>query len=372
MQKLAKWASILVIVTVIVVVGGYIGFHEAIRALEHEVVEFLGGQAEIGEVTVAWNRVEIHDFALHGAPGWPQHTDQFRAGLVAVKPDLRQLLKGNVVAGSIRVEQPYLSIVREKNGRVRLVPTILEGHPPDTPPVRIRWIGIRGGTVDVIDRTVGTRLRVTGARAEVTNVSWPALDTRSRLDAWATVVGVNTNGKSEIHGHVTPSTLEADIQTELTNVDLVTFQPYLREAGDAEIEHGTMTVTNMNTIVHNKVLNAKGTVTYRDLALEQTGGRKQKFMGVPANLLIRFMQNHNNAITMKFAVEERIDDPNFDANKVIARAIRTSLAENVGFDFEKPVEKVTELGEDGLDQASDVINKGTEKAGQLFDSLTGG
>ena len=159
-----KWAIIGIALLLVLLVGGFLAFRAAVGILKGKVVEALGPGSEIKELRVGWSAVEVEGLRIKGGQGWPA-ADALRAERVIIVPSLRSLLTGEVRVGSITVVKPYLSALRTREGKLLVVPSLLErpakpqapgAAAPGAPAraVAISRITLRDGAVELFDATV--------------------------------------------------------------------------------------------------------------------------------------------------------------------------------------------------------------------------
>jgi hypothetical protein len=67
--RVRKWGLIALVVLLVLIVGGIVGFRVGIGILRGKVVEALGPDSEIGEIRVGWLSVEAAGQAPKGARG---------------------------------------------------------------------------------------------------------------------------------------------------------------------------------------------------------------------------------------------------------------------------------------------------------------
>lgn len=363
--------EVVLIVALAVVVGAAVGWRAALNRIKNEVANYLGGGTEIGEIEVTMKSVVLHDLRIPGGEGWPAE-NQLTTDRIEIFPNVKQLLKGKIEVGTIIVDEAYISVVRTKSGRLRIVPTVLEAPPPDIPPIKMKLVQVRKSKGEVFDYSVEgkkpAKMYLHAVYADTRELVYPDYNTKTFLTTRGVVDGKQTDGHFEIDGWLVPSTYACDLQVELDGIDLVALEPWMRASGDAKIEKGTFDL-NMHAVVKKKVLTADGTAALVNVELER-GSRKQKLYGVPAVALIKFMQNHNGRINLTFAVEENIDDPDFKVHAVIARALRATIQKNIGIDVAAPIEMVGDQS-DTVEHVEGVLKQAGSDLSDAANSLFG-
>src|SRR5438094_10023769 len=130
-----RWALIALVVLAVLIVGGMVGFRAAVGVLKGKVVEALGPDSEIKDIRVGWSSVDVGELRIKGPTGWPA-ADTLRAERVVVVPSLCSVLWRQIGVQSITIVRPYLSALRTKDGKLRVVPSVLAGTAGKGAPAR--------------------------------------------------------------------------------------------------------------------------------------------------------------------------------------------------------------------------------------------
>ena len=326
------------------------------RALKGQVEQALGPESEIGEVRLRWNGVEVHDLRLKAPKGgaWPAE-DTLRAKRIMIEPDLLSLFSGNVRVASIVVEDGYVSALRTTDGKLRVVPSLLEKKADAAaaapPAVNIGRIELKNGAMTLYDATLPGRkspfaVRLERLDAQVTDIALPALAEKSQLRLEGVIKGQRSDGSLVIGGWMRFGSKESNIASKLRNVDLVALQPYLIKAADTGVKRGTLDLDLQAAIKDNR-LHAPGTLTLRQLELDSRGS---SFMGMPRQAAVGMLKDGKGQITVKFVLEGRLDDPKFSLNESLATRFGASMAETLGVSLEGIGRGASSIGQ-GVGQA---------------------
>lgn len=338
--KLGRWILVVIVAIAVIAVAGVIGLHFATQELRLRVEQALGPDAEISAIAVGWSAIEVSGLRIKGPKGWPA-SDTLRAERIVIVPDLRALLSAEVRISRITVEQAYLSVLRARDGRLRLVPSLLEGRAKDskqvTPPrVAIGAIELREGVLELFDATVrepAHKLRLEGLRATIEDLHLPELSGRTQIQLDGMIKGVQRNGTLAVRGWAEISSKDSEISIRLHGVDLIAFEPYLVKASETGVRRGALDL-DLKSTVRKKLLRAPGTIILSDVELVSRGGTFNTFMGMPRNAFIGALKNRNGQITVKFALEGNLDDPKFSLNESFAQRIASSIGETLGVSVE--------------------------------------
>lgn len=370
-----RWGTIALTTLIVLLIAGFAAFQFALRAAKGQIEAALGPHGEVKEISVGMTGVEILGIRIRaprgadGAPragGWPAE-DQLRAERIVVVPSIADLLSSRVVVKSIRIENAYISMLRARDGRMKVIPSLLEtaGGTPDSndstsnvPPVSIGRIELINGTVEFFDATIRrtpVKQRIEQIDARVDHLQLPDLKGQSEIALAGILKGVRTDGKVSINGGIELATKESEIVTRLNGVDLVALQPYLIKATENGVRKGTLDLDLKSTVRKGR-LHAPGTITLSnmELASSSTSGT---IMGMPQQAAVAMMKNRDGKISVKFVLEGNINDPRFSLNENLTTRIATSVAEGLGVSIEGLAKGVESLGSGATKGLTDSLGK---------------
>ncbi|HEY9067214.1 MAG TPA: DUF748 domain-containing protein [Burkholderiaceae bacterium] len=319
----------------------FIALQVAVRQLRAHIEAALGPRASIGAIDAGWSGVDVIDLRIKAAPGWPAD-DELRARRVQVQPDLRSLFGGSWRIATVRVEDGYVSALRTRAGKTRVLPALLEeprGHDPAEaasstgalPRVEIGRVELAGTRLEFFDASVrqpALKLRVEQLDAEVSHLVLPALDEAIELHVAGVFKGVHHDGRVGLDGRYTPATHDADLTLRFAGVDLVALQPYLLKVAETGVRRGTLDLDLRAAVQHNR-LRAPGTLVLTHLELATDGGALATFAGVPRKAVLAAMTDKGK-LDVKFTLDGRLDDPSFSLNENLATRVASGLAESLG------------------------------------------
>jgi hypothetical protein len=334
---------------VLVILGGAaaVGLHFATKALKTQVQQALGADSEVGDIMVGWSTIEVRGVRIHAPQGWPA-ADTLRAQRIVVTPDLRSLLSAKIHVSSITVDDAYVSVWRTREGKLRLLPSLLENRKPaasgasssSAPAVQIGSIELRGGVVEFFDASVSARanpgphkLRLEQMQVNVDDLQIPALSGRTKLKLDGIIKGVQRDGALSLRGWAELADKNSELTTKLHGIDLLVLQPYLIKASETGVKRGTLDLDLTSNVRANR-LHAPGTVTLTGLELSPSSGAFGTFMGVPRQAVVAALKNRNDQIAVSFALEGNLDDPQFSLNDSFAKRVGTAAAETLGISIE--------------------------------------
>ncbi len=363
-----------------VLLTGFAAFQFAIQALKGQVEKALGPHGEVKEIRVSLSGVEAIGIRIRAPQGkdkktaWPAE-DELRAERILIVPAIVDLLTARVALNTIKVEGAYISMLRTKDGRMKVLPSLLDNPaPPDgstradkkdpgaATPISIGKVELVNGTIEFFDATVQQpplKLRLEQINATVGKIQLPDLKGQSQIKLDGILKGVRQDGKIEISGSIELATKEMAIATRLNGVDLVTLQPYLIKATESGVKKGTLDL-DLKSSIRKGLLYAPGTLTLSDLELASTAS-SGTIMGMPRNAAVAMMKNRNGKISVKFALEGNINDPHFSLNENLTTRIGTSIAKTLGVSVEGLAKGVGSVGSGTVKGIIDSLGKLNQK-----------
>lgn len=320
----------------------------ALHALKARVEQALGPRGEVAQVEVGLQAVVLHDLRVRadrqGAAAWPAE-DEMRARRIVVVPRWSDLFAAQVRVASLRVEGAYISLLRTRDGRLRVLPALLEdpaGAAGAPPALVVDRVEVRESTLELYDASVRRtpyRLSLEALTADIGPVVLPTLDARIALELSGVVKGRRGDGRLSVKGWWVPASKDAELDVSLRDVDLLAFQPYLIRAAETDVKRGRMDL-DLHPVIRAQHLNAPGTLTLHQLELA-SGSR---FMGLPREALVSLMKDAKERIRIAFTLEGRLDDPAFSLNESLATRLAGGLAESLGVSFSGLVRGVGKAG----------------------------
>jgi hypothetical protein len=323
-----------------------LAFQLALGQLRGVVERALGPRASVGAVRAGWSGVELRDVRIRaersGRNAWPAD-DELRATRVHVVPDIASLWSRGWRVRSVTVDDAFVSVLRTREGRLRVLPALLDTTPrpageslAPAPTVRIGEVRLVNAAVEFYDASVRQpphRMRLEQLQAEVGPLWLPALDREIEIALKGVFKGPQRDGRLAIAGHLTPATRDAKIDARLSGVDLIALQPYLLRMGETGVRRGMLDL-KLDAKVDQKRLNAPGTLTLT--GLELAGG---SFAGMPRQAVLAAM-TRDGRIRVDFVLEGRLDDPKFSLNETLAMKMASALAETLGVSLSGVVQGV--------------------------------
>ena len=284
-----RWLLIVGVVVAVLVLAGVVAMHFAARSVKESIQEALGPEGEVAEIKVGLTTIEILDLRIKAPRGWPSDST-LRARRIVIVPDLRELLSDQVRITSIEVQGAYLSALRPKEGGgLRVLPSIAEraknnkGAGKERRGVVVSTVQLTDCVVEVYDATVlgkAQKLRVDAVKGTVEDIRLPELTNRTRIDLAGISKGVNRHGTVSVRGWVEVANKDAELHTQVRNIDLALFEPYVITKIKSGIDSGSFTLDLRSRVKKNVVI-ASGTLTVIALKLKPSENPLGAIAAVP-------------------------------------------------------------------------------------------
>lgn len=351
-----RWTTVLAGVLLAIVLVWQL----ALWQLQAAVLQALGPGASVGALRVGLVAVEIDQLRMPGTPQpggapWPAG-DALRADQVRLVPDWQSLWSGprhgQWRLHSLQVQGGYLSLLRGRDGRIRLLPSLLplaagRGSDPGQPAaaaghsLAIDQLQLDGTVVELFDAAVrrpAHRLRLEGLAVQAGPLTLPQAQAPTQLQLQAVLKGPRHDGRLSLQGEVHLGTQDAALQARLQGVDMLALQPYLLRAGEGHIRGGRLDL-QLDPTVQQQRLRAPGVLTLTGLDLAPGSGLGGLVAGVSRQAVLAALER-DGRITLRFRLDGRLDDPAFSVHENLAQRVGGALAEAVGVSLSGVVDGV--------------------------------
>ena len=341
----------LAVLVALLVAGAAVGLHYAAGALRDKVREALGPESEVADIRLGWSSVEVSGVRVPAPKDWPA-PDALKAARIVVVPDFDALFSSREVRiRRIVVDGAYLSVYRTREGKLRLLPGLLErpaaakddANTGGDLAVRIDGVELNDAALELYDASVAKpphRVRLEALQARIGALRLPQLTGQTRLDLKGSVKGARQDGSFTVAGWIEVASKDSDIETHLKGVDLVGLQPYLIKASETGVRRGSLDLDLKATVKQNR-LHAPGTLSVANLELASGKGATATFMGMPRTAVIGMLKDKNERITVRFVLDGRLDDPKFSLNEAFMTRVGASMAETLGISLESVAKGVS-------------------------------
>jgi hypothetical protein len=337
-----RWILVVGVVVAVLVVAGVIAMHFAARSVEESIQEVLGPEGEAAQIKVGLTTVEILDIRIKAPKGWPSDST-LRARRIVIVPDLRELLSDQVRITSIEVQGAYLSALRPKEGGgLRVLPSIAERAKKNQSAgierrgAVVNTVLLTDCVIEIYDATVvgkAQKLRVDAVKGTVDDIRLLELTNRTRVDLEGVSRGINRHGTIAVRGWVEVANKDAELHTQVRNVDLALFEPYVITKIKSGIDSGSFNL-DLRSRVKKNFVTASGTLTVVAIKLKPSENPLGAIAAVPRDVVIGALENEQNEITIPFKVEGDLDDPAFSLTGEGTLQTAVAVAKAFGASFE--------------------------------------
>lgn len=331
MKRHSRWVLATCLFFLVLVLGGAVALHFAGKTLKAHIEQALGEDSSVGDISLGLFSVTISDLRVPSPAGWPVE-ENLHAQRIVVAPDWQALLSRRIAIRYIHAEGVYLSILRNNNGHLRVLPGLLERKKKDddTPPpdVLIGEVVLSNAALDFYDATIRKppyRIRLEQVEARLGKLHLPAMDGRSPLQLSGIIKGGRSDGSYHLKGDIELATRDSDLVTTMRNVDLTALKPYLVRSAETGVKRGELDL-DLKSVVKQRQLNAHGTLVLHDLVLDDGSS----FMGLPRQGAVNMLKDERKDIRMQFALQGNLDDPKFSLNENLAMKFSAGLADTLG------------------------------------------
>jgi len=332
-------------VVITLVVGVFFAYRLALGELRSRVLTALGPDSEIGEIDLSFRAIQISGLKLKAPAGWPgKHT--LSAERVVIVPDLASLLGGSINISAITVERAYLAVLRDRNGKIRVVPGLTErtkdiaagksagtNAPSAAIPVSIGEIALKDSSISFFDAEVRApplEVKLVNVDAHVTRLRIPQLNERSDVKLSAKIKGAAQSGTLAIDGAAVFASKDSDLRTTIRGVDIASLEPYLIKKAETGVRRGTLDL-DLTSKVASQQIRAPGVLKLKDLELRSEGGLGVgTFMGMPRDSMVSMLRERDGSITVPFNIEGNLNDPGFDVDAAFKAKVGLATATALG------------------------------------------
>jgi hypothetical protein len=334
--KRCGWPLWLSIVLLIGLVALIVGLRMAVVAIERSVREWLGNEAQIAKIDVSWRAVVLRDVRIRAPSGWPTK-DALTADTVTLQPRWTTLLSNQIEIIDIAVRGYTLSAWRPPSGGIKVLPSLqahaCEPSAPHDNQRRLTHIGkltFTHGKVDFYDAQISQPLHhiaLNGLTASIGPLKFPDLNTWTHVDI-ASDFGATGAGRLSVAGTLALGTLEADIDTTLTNVAIHHLAPYLQPNAKVAFKRGVIDLSLTST-VRSRQIAARGKLTLSRLELADNS-----LAALPRKAAIAARQDDNGRATFHFKLTGPLTKPTFTLQEGVSVRIAGGLANALGISIE--------------------------------------
>ncbi|MBI2308596.1 MAG: DUF748 domain-containing protein [Rhodocyclales bacterium] len=361
-----RWLLWMLVAPALLVVAAVVGLRLATDKLKTTIEAALGPNSEVASIEAGFSSIAINGIRIRAGKEWPA-ADELSAKRVVIRPDWDALLSRNIRIAAIEVEDGYVSMLRRKDGRLLLLPSLLardkerdkekakSGADEALPEITIGGVSLSNAAVDFFDASVrqpAHKLRLEQTAIRLGQLRLPALTGRTAIELDGVVKGVRRDGKVSLKGWAEIASKDSEMQAKLAAVDLVAFQPYLIKAAETGVKKGSLDLDLKSTVKKNR-LHAPGKVVLS--GLELTSGKT--FMGMPRDTVVKVLKDKDGRIVAEFSLDGDIDDPKFSLNEKFMSQVGIASANVLGISLEGLASGIGSVGSSAVEGIGSAVGK---------------
>lgn len=371
-----RWLVIGLCIAVAATAGAFIAYRLALNELRAQVLSALGPASEIGEIDLSFRAIRITALGIKAPPGWPAKYALHAARVVLV-PDLSALLTGAVVISSIHVDHASLAVLRDRNGKLHLLPGLTErkaaaaagksgADSTAATKVLIGEVVLQDSAILFFDAEVRSpplEVRLENVNARVTRLRMPDLTEKSDLTLAASIKGPAHAGTVAMTGWMRFASKDSELATCVRGVDIVSLEPYLIRNAETGVNKGILDL-DLNATIAARQIRAPGVLKLKDLELRSDGASGVgTFMGMPRESFIAMLRERDGSISIPFNIQGNMNDPNFALDNAFKARVGLAAATTLGITVKGLI--------DAFSTRKDASGESASKADKVLDALKG-
>lgn len=142
--------------------------------------------------------------------------------------------------------------------------------------------------------------------------------------------GVGKTGTLKIQGQIRlfSQKLDSELTAEILDLNLPDFNPYLGRQFSYIVRSGRADIRNIAVNIDNDNLDTRMDVSLKKLDLKREGGGildADKVLGMPVRTAISMITDTDGVVRLDVAVEGSLDDPQFEVDEVLRKAVLNAL-----------------------------------------------
>lgn len=334
--RAVRWILIVAAAVATIVVAGVAAMHLAARKLEPAVLEALGPESQIDNVRVGFTSIVVTGVRVGAPKGWPAEST-LSAERVVVVPDLRQLLSRQIYVTSVTIENGYISAVRPKEGGgLKILPGTISEKKKNAErtgrEAEIESVELRNCVLEFFDATVSARkkLRLDAVNGMVSGIQLPKLESQSPVELKGIIKGPARQGTMAITGWVNVGKKSSDLTTQIRNMDLALFEPYVMQKTKTGIDKGSFNL-DIKSVTRNNQVNGQGKLVVTGLKLK---GGESGLSNIPQRAVIGALADEHDKIELEFELKGNLDNPTFSLTEGLGLKTATGVLKALGLGFE--------------------------------------
>lgn len=357
MKKKGLKIAVIVVVGIVLILGvaSAILIKHANKLIKAELESMLGKSFSMQKLELNWGKVEGTGISFKSPAG----KEILKIGSATIEADFLGFLRNKYVISSVLLKDLYMLVETDRQGNVIMPALPVENEKEkkekekkdakESPPVLIKKVEVRNGSIDYLDRKTARKpilTKIRNIQLDAKDIAIPLGTNFTPYTLKADIPGNMSTGSLMSKGKIKLKTQDADSRVETRKIDITIMKPYFEKEGSVNVTKGFLDL-DMDVKIASRMIRAPGNVVLKDLEFESGSGRGGKFLGVPLSLVVTFMKNSNNEIPLKFIVEGSLDNPKFSLAESLGERFSSSLAEKLGLPLKDIGGSAVNLGSEG-------------------------
>jgi hypothetical protein len=330
------------------------------------VEKALGRNFSIGSIDLKWGSVRARNVALKNSAG----KEVITVEELMVHADFMNLFREKkYVISSLHLEKPYIYVEVDNQGRL-VNPSFPAGEKErgkrEQPalPVEFKKINVRGGSVDYLDRkTPGTPVltKVRDINLDAGHLTYPFTREATKYSIRAHVPQGKSVASLKSDGTIRFASGDTESVSYVRGLDITHFKPYYdKQSKSVHVRKGLMDLDLRAKITSHKI-HAPGHAVIKGLEVEGGSGLGDRFMGVPASIVLGYMKKSGDQLAVDFVLSGDLDNPKFNLAENFMARLSYGIAEKLGVSIKDIGGSIIGIGTEGTKKIGEGIKEGFKK-----------
>lgn len=353
------------IVVFIFIVSGLALIRYANVIAKAGVERALGKEFSVESIDLKWGSVRARNVVMKDRAGKRVvHVEE-----LMVRADFMNFFREKYTISSLRLEKPYIYVEVDNKGRLAS-PSFSDDErelvkkEAQRGPVTFEKIEISGGSVDYLDRKtprVPVLTKVRDIEMQLEHLTFPFTNESTKYSIEAHVPTGKSTASIRSEGKIKFASQEAESSSHVRNLDITHFKPYYdKQTKGVHVKKGFMDI-DVKANIANRKIHAPGHAVLKGLELETGSGLGDRFMGVPASMVLGFMKKSGDRLPVDFVVSGNLDNPKFNIAEDFMTKLSFGVADKLGISIKDIGGSVFGVGTEGTKKTGEGIKEGFKK-----------
>lgn len=325
----------------------------------------IGKDFSMGSIDLKWGSVHARNVVMKDTAG----KEIIRVEELTVRADFMNFFRDKHIISSLHLEKPYIYVEVDKKGHLAspvLTPQEKELIRKETEkaPVKFEKIVINRGSVDYLDRKVPrvpVLTKVRDIKMQMEHLTYPFTNEPTKYSVQAHVPAGQGTASIKSEGNIKFASQDVESVSHVRDLDITHFKPYYdKQAKSVHVKKGLMDLDVTAKIVSRKI-HAPGHAVIKGLELETGSGLGDRFMGVPASVVLNFMKKSGDKLPIDFVVSGNLDNPQFNITENFMAQLSFAIMDKLGVSVKDIGSSIVGVGAAGTKKVGEGIKEGFKK-----------